>query len=300
MRTLAATLALLACLAAACTGGEPPPPAPAATATPEATSTPTPTASATPDATSTPAPTATATPEATSTPAPPPTATPEARSGLEWIEPAPGAFVHRTFEDGEAIDWEHGIFVLDVETGLTEGYAVAGVTDDYGGYDLYRPAHRGGWIVSPSDSRKPKWRLLLDRETGQAWRWPIPTLRLAAASEHGLLFEDRGADRNPTGRFTLANRGMEEIAFRVARTGSCLRLREEPGEAGRVLACLPDGERLLFAERGAEAGEFASSPHPSLSTADRRTYFGADTAWAYVRTEDGAEGWVSHDWLDHD
>ena len=92
----------------------------------------------------------------------------------------------------------------------------------------------------------------------------------------------------------------EEIAFRVARTGSCLRLREEPGESGRVLACLPDGERLLFAERAAEAGEFASSPHPSLSTADQRTYFGADTAWVYVRTADGAEGWVSHDYLDHD
>ena len=59
--------------------------------------------------------------------------------------------------------------------------------------------------------------MLLDRETGRSWRWPITALRLAAASEHGLLFEDRDADRNPTGRFTLANRGMEEMArFSVA------------------------------------------------------------------------------------
>ena len=93
----------------------------------------------------------------------------------------------------------------------------------------------------------------------------------------------------------------EEIAFRVARTGSCLRLREEPGEDSRVLACLPDGERLLFAERDAEVerdqyGDLLS-PHPSISI-----MWGPPTAWAwvYVRTADGAEGWVSHDYLDHD
>ena len=88
----------------------------------------------------------------------------------------------------------------------------------------------------------------------------------------------------------------EEIAFRVARTGSCLRLREEPGEEGRVLGCLPDGERLLFAERDAEAERDRAgrirSPHPSIAL--------RDWAWVYVRTAGGAEGWVSHDYLDHD
>ena len=87
-----------------------------------------------------------------------------------------------------------------------------------------------------------------------------------------------------------------EIAFRVARTGGCLRLREEPGEDARVLDCLPDGARLLFAERDAEVErDWASrirSAHPSLAR--------DGPWWVYVRTEDGAEGWVSHDWLDHD
>ena len=101
----------------------------------------------------------------------------------------------------------------------------------------------------------------------------------------------------------------EEIAFRVARTGSCLRLREEPGEASRVLACLPDGERLLFAERGAEAERAFQErrpstgslpPHPSVLGALPGGWFDANEAWVYVRTEDGAEGWVSHDYLDHD
>ena len=74
--------------------------------------------------------------------------------------------------------------------------------------------------------------------------------------------------------------GKEEIAFRVARTGSCLRLREDPGEDGRVLGCLPDGERLLYAGGGG-----GGSTH---------------IEWVYVRTEDGAEGWVSARYLDRD
>ena len=101
----------------------------------------------------------------------------------------------------------------------------------------------------------------------------------------------------------------EEIAFRVARTSSCLRLREEPGEGSRVLSCLPDGERLLFAERGAEAERALEErrlstrhppPHPSVSFAVPGAWFDANNTWVYVRTADGAEGWVSHDYLDHD
>ena len=75
--------------------------------------------------------------------------------------------------------------------------------------------------------------------------------------------------------------GKEGIAFRVARTGSCLRLREELGEEGRVLHCLPDGERLLYA---GGAGPLRV----------------AHIEWVYVRTEDGAEGWVSARYLDRD
>ena len=238
-----ALVALLAALAlAACTGGEPPPPTPEATPTPTPTATPeatpTPHAHATPEATPTPTPTATpeatptphahATPEATPTPAPTPTPpatpTPDARSGLELIEPAPGAFVHRTFEDGEDIDWEHGVFVLDAETGRTEGYAVAGVKGDA---ELYYPywytQWHASWIPARDHEYRAEWGLLLDRETGDSWRWPYRALRLVASSEHVLVFEDLDADADWrstgrfTGRFTLANRGMEEIArFSVA------------------------------------------------------------------------------------
>ena len=569
MRPRLADLALAALLAAlaACSGGAAPPEA-----------SPTPTVAAMPEASPTPAPSVAATP----------TATPDARSGLELIEPAPGAFVHGTFEDGEAIDWEHGVFVLDIETGRIKGYAVAGVVGEHA-YGV----HPGGWITTYLFRGRGEayWVLLLNTETGQSWRWlDTEALRLLATSEQRLLFETRA----PAGRFVVANRRMEEavrlavaaarddypralfspdgrhlvleaadkvylvsastgigqvlfdppprhgheklslsgvhvdsrrrpplayasvgyegggdgivvtasyageddfvlrekryfgwdgeeppapacpgvlspdgryaavasgapyhvkyvgvmelespwpsvtftdaetcapifrvrsahasqriwsgewlstsggfvvgvsggyavarvregtallplpsdypgpmpapagggryfgygsrvydaasdrwrgppewdggpfwwgdshrerwfqawvywgeggqnwlllppkieyppfsdeIAFRVARTGDCLPLHEEPGEEGRVLACLPDGERLLFAERDAEAErDWAGrilSPHSSIALLDGY----AQREWVYVRTEDGAEGWVSHDWLDHD
>ena len=108
----------------------------------------------------------------------------------------------------------------------------------------------------------------------------------------------------------------EETAFRVAGTGSCLRLREEPDDESRVLDCLPDGERLLFAERDAERiGDRDTegalrSPHPSVSEGNekiservdgpRRIEVWRRWLWVYVRAEDGAEGWMSHDYLEHD
>ena len=178
---------------AACAGGEPPP-APTATATPEAASTPA----------------AVATPEASPTPEATAVAAPEVRSGLEPIEATP-RFRRRTFEDGEAIDWEHGIFVLDAETGRTEGYAVAGLEGEH-----YYDVHPGGWITTRLDRGwgEDGWILLLNRETGRQWRWlDTEALTLLATSEEHLLFDARAS----TGRFVIANSSMEKTArFSVA------------------------------------------------------------------------------------
>ena len=233
MRLAPLALAALVLALAACTGGEPPPapastPAPTAVATPEATPRATATAepTATAEATATAEPTATATPEAASTPAPPaeasPTpeataaAAPEVRSGLEPIEATP-RFRHRTFEDGEVIDW-HGIFVLDVETGRTEGYAVAGMENssvDIHDAQNYK-VHPGGWITTRLDRGwgEDGWILLLNRETGRQWRWlDTEAFTLLATSEEHLLFDARAS----TGRFVIANSSMERTArFSVA------------------------------------------------------------------------------------
>lgn len=88
----------------------------------------------------------------------------------------------------------------------------------------------------------------------------------------------------------------------MERTGSCLRLREKPGEAGRVLGCLPDGDPLLFMEHDVlspihdpDAYKKTGKPWPHPSIALR-----SSSLWVYVRTAGGAEGWVSHAWLGPD
>ncbi len=225
LAALVLALAALALALVACTGGEPPAPTPTAASTPAPTAVATPEATprvtATAEATATAEPTPTATPEAASTPAPtaeaPPTpeataaATPEVRSGLDLVEATP-RFRHRTFEDGEVIDWEHGIFVLDAETGRTEGYAVAGLEGEEHGYDV----HRGGWITTRLSRGwgEDGWILLLNRETGRQWRWlDTEALTLLATSEEHLLFDARAS----TGRFVIANSSMERTArFSVA------------------------------------------------------------------------------------
>lgn len=84
----------------------------------------------------------------------------------------------------------------------------------------------------------------------------------------------------------------DENVLRVARVGSCLYLRAEPGKEGGILDCLPEGTRLL----PKLSEEWESQWH------ERRT-LEPSTAWwhgywVYVRTPSGAEGWVAHEYLD--
>ena len=84
----------------------------------------------------------------------------------------------------------------------------------------------------------------------------------------------------------------DEIALRVAGTGGCLALREEPGTDNPTRECLPDGERLILAEPDTPRDD--SRPfHTSIGVAEA-------TLWVHVRTEPGVEGWVNHDYLEHD
>ena len=106
-----AGLMLLALVVTLACGGEPVAPPTMVTATPAPTVTPT--AAATPQP---------ATPTATPAPAP-------CRS-IECVERmANGALEHRIFEPGERIDWEEGVFSLDIETGRVEGYRLEGALE---------------------------------------------------------------------------------------------------------------------------------------------------------------------------
>ena len=89
----------------------------------------------------------------------------------------------------------------------------------------------------------------------------------------------------------------DEFPFRVVGTGSCLYLREAPGEEGAVVDCLPDGTRVVL-RHSQEWTKQDGWRHPSLAwwqASDHCCSFGT-----YVRTEDGLEGWVASDYLDHD
>jgi len=65
--------------------------------------------------------------------------------------------------------------------------------------------------------------------------------------------------------------------LRVVAPGDCLRVRAEPGAAGRELVCAADGVLLT------DLGE-------TRETADGR--------WRKVRAPDGVEGWASDPFLE--
>ena len=203
LTALAAAVALAALTA--CGGDDPPAPV-----TPTATATVAVTTTATPTPTTTPSPTVEATPTAMPSsgaepcdvilvdgrygcrgviePLPPPTpepapcesvdcirenlcrgaecmeAEPDPRTCrlYDCIETVPNAFERRIFEPGERIDWPEGVFFFQIETGRTEAYRVKWARDGQG----FAPG--GAWVEAWGSG---DWRLLLHRESGQAWRW---------------------------------------------------------------------------------------------------------------------------------
>ena len=142
--------------------------------------------------------------------------------GIACIEPVTGAFVHRTFATGTRIDWTHGVFVLDPETGDTEGYRAPEADDN--GYHHYEPLP-GGWIHIKFWTDRQPVTLLLHRATGQSWRWLSDHLWLVATSSEYLLFEEQErsspAHVERIGRFTITNRAMDAVGhFSISVDGS--------------------------------------------------------------------------------
>lgn len=241
----------------------PPPPTPSPTRTPTPTATPSPSAAPTPLPAERPSrtPTPTPTPVRTATPGaatPTPTAAPALTpcTGFECVERATGAFEHRMWETGETIDWTEGAFALETLTGRIHGYR------------LGTPYAEGPWDEGPKDYRvlsrrwvgarttdKPAfgpgrpatygtWRLLLDRETQQVWRWPERALDLAALSDEQVLFQDRN-----DGSFTLMTR-EGEVATQFSLHGV-----EEYYDQHSFFS--PDGRTLVISARvgAAHGGE---------------------------------------------
>ncbi len=81
----------------------------------------------------------------------------------------------------------------------------------------------------------------------------------------------------------------DTFAFQVARTTNCLRLRSAPSDESSVLDCLPNGTRVVLSEPGPN-----DDPVVDFYRGEAYSWFAIR-----VRTQDGREGWVAHDNLDH-
>ncbi|MGH2608495.1 MAG: hypothetical protein ACRDHF_05340, partial [Tepidiformaceae bacterium] len=148
-------------------------------------------------------------PDSTATPEPTASATVIPGGGLDLIEPVKDAFERRTFAPGEEIDWPHGIFFMSVDTGEVEGWRLAppfGGAAGMGQYDLL------GSRFIQALSQDLEWRVLADRTDGRMWRYPALGLRLAAAADSRLIFEEiqpgGGLPGSPTGRYHLTSPTM--------------------------------------------------------------------------------------------
>ena len=196
-----------------------PPRTPAVTVSPTPTASPRETASAPPTAepaeAAVPAAPATSarssTPQATPTPAATPTPTFTSCSGLSCIEEALGSFERKVWGPGEAVDWLHGVFFVDSRTGRAEGHRWA--EGPWFPETRYNTGLGGYWVVAEAEETTH----LLNRETGQAWRW-ISDLEVVALSSGRILVAE--PDASGTGeRFYVLNAQMEELTRFVIDVG---------------------------------------------------------------------------------
>lgn len=91
----------------------------------------------------------------------------------------------------------------------------------------------------------------------------------APCGDFSILLPTQVVRQNPT---------SGAVWLQVKGTGDCLNLRETPGLAGKVVACLPDGTRL--------------TPGSGLKEATPQQHWADGGAWVKVRTEKAQEGWV--------
>ncbi len=190
--------------------------------------------------------------------------------GVECIEPVIGAFEHRTYPPGERIeakfrDFLGAAFFLDVETGGMESYWLTGSGYVWHALPHHRPLPTGWVTAYTSASRQGDLQLLLRRETGETWRWPMGGLQLLAISSEYLLFEERKKEKDrpdglSTGRFILLNTALEPVAqFSVTS--------ERTTWVTPHAFFSPDGQTILLVVDARVYRIPVAAPHPELLSA---------------------------------
>jgi hypothetical protein len=182
-------------------------------------------------------------PDSTSTTEPSASVTPAPGAGLDLIEPVDGAYERRTFAPGEEIDWAHGIFFMDVDTGEVEGWRLAQALEQELLFTYRLPGPRYIEMLTPDQTT----RILVDRATGVARKYPAPQLTLVGTANHPLataqplVFEalngEEGQPATSTGRFIVADQELASVAeFRVT-----------PIRFGPDPLLSPEGDRAVVA-----------------------------------------------------
>ena len=216
-----------------------PPPTPTVTPSPTPTATPSPTATpaGTPSPTPTPTPTATPSPAPTATPSPTPTATPAPLItaedlGIREVDTAEAlaaaGLTHVRYAAGEEVPWDPGLFLLEVESGVVEGWVRS--------LALLPEEERGtAWNVSDDIAVSPSNRfvswagqaVLNDRQTGRTYEW-----------DRGRIEFDRWWGTGPS----------ERLLFRLATSGAFVAMDAELQPVARFT--LPNGERFTSPNGG--------------------------------------------------
>jgi hypothetical protein len=137
------------------------------------------------------------------------------------LQPSPGdatgLFERRDYAAGQPIDWPHGVFFMDVETGAIEAWrATLSGAFQTPSYDV----QWGGRFVTawaiPREGLSESQQLLLDRQTGKAAAFRASVAMVVAAARDLFVFEFSAgtAGRIPpfgTGRFVITNPDLGEI-----------------------------------------------------------------------------------------
>lgn len=187
--------------------------------------------------------------------------------GLEWLPPLPEGLWY----------WPRQEAMVTASAGSDRFFAgrcsPLDVEKRRDGVALY-DAVSDSWHLAAIGYHQPEADTFGDRLFYLRPFWP------AAGGERELAMEV-GRHRLRGGGRTYLNRTVlelpplaDEVAFRVARTGSCLRVPEFDGEGAVIVDCLPDGTRVVVSERPYGSGRIVSIPHD----------FG-DIEWGHVRPE---------------
>ncbi|OAI40166.1 hypothetical protein AYO38_06290 [bacterium SCGC AG-212-C10] len=131
-----------------------------------------------------------------------------------------GAFQRTLHASGQPFSVTHGIFSMDVDSGITTGWSLDSqlLAEGLPTYAL----SPGGRFIRARASRAEEW--LYDRVDDRTFRWPTKSLTLAAMGRESLLFAELESSDSPnaswSGRYAITDQhGGDLVRFELPPPG---------------------------------------------------------------------------------